>query len=249
MQPRLYMEDDLAAGAAPVLGPERVHYLRHVLRLGAGADLRLFNGRDGEWRARIAALGKRSATLDVEVRTRPQAPLPDLWLLFAPIKRTHIDLVAAKATELGAGALLPIVTERTAMTRVGVDRLRAIAIESAEQCRCLGVPRIEEPQALGAVIDRWPAGRRLVLCAETGAAEPIAVALSRLPRGKPGAILVGPEGGFATAELDRLRDLPFVTAVGLGPRLLRAETAAIAALACWQAIMGDGMERPPEISA
>jgi len=244
---RLFVDAELRAGAEVRLADERVHYLRDVLRLAAGAAVDLFNGRDGEWRSALVAVGKRQATLAVERQLRPQASGPDLWLVFAPIKRARIDSVAEKATELGVSLLLPVVTQHTAVDRVNVERLRAIAVEAAEQCERLSVPTVNEPVTLGKLSAEWPAQRRLLLCAEAGAARPIADALQSHLKdaGAPWAIMIGPEGGFARSELDALVKLPFVMPVGLGPRILRADTAALAALACWQAILGDGQQRPP----
>lgn len=251
LRARLHVEAPLAAGLPVTLGGEQAHYLRNVLRLEPGAAIALFNGRDGEWAARVAALGKRGGELAVERRLRPQRAEPDLWLAFAPIKRARIDFLAEKATELGASALLPVITRHTAMTRVNVDRLRAHALEAAEQTERLSVPEVREPQPLDRLLADWPAGRRLLICDETGGGPPIAAALSALDdtaRAAPWAILIGPEGGFALSELDALRKLPFVTAVGLGPRILRADTAAVAALACWQALLGDWRLPTPVVS-
>jgi 16S rRNA (uracil1498-N3)-methyltransferase len=248
---RLFVDADLCAGREVRLADERVHYLRDVLRLAPGAAVDLFNGQDGEWRAALAAVGKKQATLTVDRQLRPQAAGPDLWLVFAPIKRARIDSVVEKATELGVSALLPVVTQHVAVERVNTKRLRAIAVEAAEQCERLSVPEVREPVTLGKLSAAWPAERRLLLCAEAGEARPIAEALQSYVNedAAPWAILIGPEGGFARSELDALVKLPFVMPVGLGPRILRADTAALAALACWQAILGDGQQRPPHRSS
>jgi 16S rRNA (uracil1498-N3)-methyltransferase len=241
---RLFVGADLAAGASVGLDPAQAHYLRNVMRRAPGDAVRVFNGRHGEWRAAIAALGKGRGALAVEARTRPQQAEADLWLLAAPIKRTAIDFVAAKATELGAAAIQPIFTRRTAVGRVNAERLRANAIEAAEQCERLTVPEIREAAPLAAVLAAWPAARRLLFCDETRDGRPIADALlterGRDPEAgaRPWAILIGPEGGFAPEELSRLRALPAVLPVSLGARLLRADTAALAALAVWQAVLG-----------
>jgi len=229
------------------LADERAHYLRHVLRLERGAPVDLFNGRDGEWRSALAAVAKGHATLAVERRLRTQTAAPDLWLVFAPIKRAPIDLVAAKATELGVAALQPVMTQHTAVDRVNLDRLRTIAIEAAEQCERLDVPRVRDVVTLEELLAAWSSERRILLCAESGAAPPIADTLRSqgCDAAAPWAVMIGPEGGFARSELDALGKLPFVMPVGLGPRVLRADTAALAALACWQAILGDGRQRPP----
>jgi 16S rRNA (uracil1498-N3)-methyltransferase len=248
---RLFVDQDLRAGGEIQVDSDRAHYLRHVLRLERGAPVDLFNGRDGEWRSRLVAAAKGHATLAIEQQLRPQTSERDLWLVFAPVKRTRIDAIAEKATELGVCALLPVVTQRTAVERVNVERLRAIAIEAAEQCERLSVPEVRPPVTLGKLLAEWPADRRLLLCAEAGAVRPIADALRAHADGitAPWAVMIGPEGGFARSELDALVKLPFVMPVGLGPRILRADTAALAALACWQAILGDGQQRPPHRSS
>ena len=247
---RLWIEEDLSAGATLGLDHARAHFLRSVLRLERGAVLALFNGRDGEWRARIEGLGKGWCSLVVEDRLREQTIGPDLWLAFAPIKRARLDFLVEKATELGCGLLQPVMTRHTAVGRVNLDRLKANAREAAEQCERLDLPEVREVTDFGKLLDTWPAERRLLVCAESGEAEPLAEVLPALrdeapSAGNPWAILTGPEGGFARSELDALNDLPFAIKVGLGPRVLRADTAAVAALACWQAILGDGAARPP----
>jgi 16S rRNA (uracil1498-N3)-methyltransferase len=241
---RLFVEHPLAAGAAVGLPADQAHYLRSVMRLEPGVPLLLFNGRDGEWRARLDGLGKGWASCSVEEATRPQLPEPDIWLVFAPLKRARIDFVVQKATELGVSALWPVFTRHTAVGRVNDERLRANAVEAAEQCERLTVPEIFEPAPLEEALASWPEGRRIFLCDERGGGAPIAEALGTaghapMPMGRPAAALIGPEGGFSSNELDRLRNNPIVTPVGLGPRVLRADTAALAVLACWQALVGD----------
>jgi 16S rRNA (uracil1498-N3)-methyltransferase len=235
---RLYIANALANVSAVELAPGQVHYLRSVLRLGPGAAVAAFNATDGEWLCRIAEIGKRGARLTVEYGMRSPEPEPDLWLLFAPIKRGRIDWLVEKATELGVSALLPVWTTRTQPERLNLERLRAHAIEAAEQSERLSVPELRSPEALGRVLAAWPAERRLIVCDESGAGEPIGAVTARLPIG-PMALLVGPEGGFDQTELDALGKLSFVSRVGLGPRVLRAETAALAALAVYQATAGD----------
>jgi 16S rRNA (uracil1498-N3)-methyltransferase len=236
---RLYVDAALdAIGGTAELSPEQAHYLRNVLRLEIGATLALFNGRDGEVLAELVRLAKNGATATVRERSRPQTAEPDLWLLFAPLKRERIDLVAEKASELGVARLLPVFTRHTVMTRVNVERLRAHVLEAAEQCERLTVPIVDEAADLDRVLGRWPTERRLFVCAEAGPAQPIAEAVRAYGKG-PAALLIGPEGGFNNLELDALHKLAFVTPVRLGPRLLRAETAAIAALSVLQAVAGD----------
>lgn len=236
---RLHVAADLAAGAEVPLDPAQAHYLRNVMRRAPGDAVRVFNGHHGEWQAKIAALGKGKGALSVEAQTRAQAAEPDLWLLAAPIKRTAIDFVAAKATELGASAILPVFTRRTAVTRVNADRMRANVIEAAEQCERLTVPEVRAAIPLAAALDAWPNDRRLLFADETRTGRPIAAALAaeRPKMPEPWAILIGPEGGFAPEELQRIRAVPGVVPVSLGTRLLRADTAALAALAVWQAVM------------
>jgi 16S rRNA (uracil1498-N3)-methyltransferase len=245
IETRLYVQAPLAPGLAVELAADQAHYLRAVLRLGRGDAVALFNGGDGEWLARIDDLGRNRATLNVERQTREQRPEPDLWLAFAPIKRARIDFTAQKATELGASLLWPVMTRRTMVDRVNTDRLRANAVEAAEQSDRLTVPEVRQPVSLERMIEAWPPERALILCDETGGGAGIADALldaGGAVRG-PAGFVIGPEGGFAEEELDRLRKLPFVTPVALGPRLLRADTAALAALAVWQAVAGDWTTR------
>src|SRR5690348_11016601 len=197
---RLYVTADLAPGAAVALDAAPAHYLRNVLRLAPGAMVALFNGRDGEWTAAIDDLGKRSASLRCLAQTRPQRAEPDLWLLFAPIKRLRIDTLVEKATELGVAALQPVFTRRTVASRLNLVRLVAHAVEAAEQTERLSIPVLREPQGLAECLAAWPSGRRLLLCAEAGPSRPIAEALGELAAapaaGRAGAVLVGPEGGF-----------------------------------------------------
>jgi 16S rRNA (uracil1498-N3)-methyltransferase len=248
---RLHVEDDLSQGAVIGLDHARAHYLRAVLRLERGAGVALFNGRDGVWFARIEGLGKGWASLIAERLLQPQRPEPDLWLCFAPIKRARLDFLTEKASELGASRLVPVMTRHTIVSRVNRARLSANAREAAEQCERLSVPEVAEAVDLGRLIDGGFLGRRLYVCAESGAARPLGEVLleerqrqgSRPPA--PAAFLTGPEGGFAQAELDLLARQAFVTPVGLGPRILRADTAGLAALSCWQALLGDAKERPP----
>jgi len=248
---RLFVEADLASGIEAPLSEAQAHYLRHVMRRADGAPLVLFNGRDGEWRATLALRGKKAAAATVGERTREQAAEPDLWLCFAPIKRARIDMIAEKATELGVALLQPVLTQHTAVERVNVERLRANAIEAAEQTERLTAPEVRKPVELAKLLADWPADRRLLMADETGGGPPIAEALAALDeqaRAAPWAILIGPEGGFAADELATLRRMKNVTAVGLGPRILRADTAALAALACWQSLVGDWRKPTPRLA-
>ncbi|MBM3646846.1 MAG: 16S rRNA (uracil(1498)-N(3))-methyltransferase [Alphaproteobacteria bacterium] len=249
---RLFVDADLAAGVEAPLDEAQVHYLRHVMRRADGAPLLLFNGRDGEWRATLQSRGKKSAVATIGERTREQAAEPDVWLCFAPIKRARLDYLVEKATELGAAALQPVFTHHTAVERVNLERLRANAIEAAEQTERLSVPEVRAPVTFDRLLASWPAGRRLLVCDETGGGPPIAEVLSGLgevARGAPWAILIGPEGGFDAAELAALGRISSVMSVGLGPRILRADTAALAALACWQALVGDWQHPTPRLDA
>jgi len=248
--PRLYVAPDLAGGGDLVLDGDQAHYLTRVMRLEAGDAVRVFNGRDGEYTAVLAASTKSTATLRLSAKLREQASVPDLWLLFAPLKKARTDFLVEKAVELGAAEIRPVLTERTDADTVRVDRLQRLAVEAAEQTERLDVPPVPEAVKLHAALEQWSSDRLLIFAdeagddqgrpwgGEAGRAPPMAEALRALPDG-PAAILIGPEGGFAPAERKRLRELPFVRAVGLGPRILRAETAAVAALTVWQAIRGD----------
>jgi 16S rRNA (uracil1498-N3)-methyltransferase len=236
---RLYLPVALVEGGSAGIDAAQTHRLRHVLRLGPGAAVGGFNARDGEFLCRVAELGRDGGTLAVERRLREAAPEADLWLLFAPIKRLRLDWLIEKGTELGVAAFVPVTTARTQPERLNLERLTAHAVAAAEQSERLSVPEMRPPAPLAAVLTSWDTERRLVVCDETGAGAPVAAALAGLPPGAPAALLIGPEGGFAETELDALRKLPFVTAVGLGPRVLRAETAALAALAAFQAVAGD----------
>lgn len=235
---RLFVAHDLAAGWDLALDEGQSRYLAAVMRQTVGDALLLFNGRDGEWRARIAAVGKRTVTLAVEAQARPQAGGPDLEIVIALVKRARLETVVEKAAELGAARIRPVVTERTNADHTRVDRLQAIAVEAAEQTGRLDVPVVAEPVKLERLIAEWPAGRRLLFCDEAGDARPVLAALAG-EASAPWSILIGPEGGFSPHERELLRSLPYATPATLGPRILRADTAAITALALWQTALGD----------
>lgn len=249
MIPRLYVTADLDLGIEVTADDRAQHYLRNVMRRAVGDPVVLFNGRDGEFQAEIARLDKRSLTLRVAAKRREQDRVPDLWLCFAPLKKDAVDFLIEKGTELGVSVFQPVVTRRTVAARLNLERLAANAIEAAEQTERLTLPEVRPAIAFDTLLGSWPRERRMILCAEAGPARPIADALSAFTSGvmQPNAwaVFCGPEGGFDVSELDRLRDLDFVTPVGLGPRILRADTAALTALAVFQAILGDGKLRPP----
>lgn len=235
---RLFVEAPLEPGGSVRLDEGQSHYLLHVLRARPGDRLLLFNGRDGEWQAEIVESSKRDMAVALREQTAPQAEVPDVWLLFAPVKKTPADYLAQKATELGVRKLQPVFTRRTIVTRLNRERLRANAVEAAEQSARLTVPEIGEATSLEKLLERWPGERRIFFCDESGEAVPIAKA-ARDEEQRPCAILTGPEGGFDKSERELLRRCSFVTPVALGPRILRADTAALAALAIWQSVRGD----------
>jgi len=252
---RLHLSDDLAAGAEITLAADQAHYLVHVMRAKVGETLLLFNGRDGEWRAGLVAVDKRGCRLLVEALTRPQAIGPDLELVVALVKRARLETIVEKAVELGCRRIRLAITRRTNADRARVERLQAIAVEAAEQTGRLDAPEVTAPETLDRLLDGWDGARRLMFCDEAGddpkadwggpvgrakpALEAMSAPSSATADPGPWAVLIGPEGGFDPAERARLRALAFVTPVTLGPRILRADTAAIAALALWQAALGD----------
>jgi 16S rRNA (uracil1498-N3)-methyltransferase len=234
---RLFVPNDLSAGAGVVPTVDQSRYLTSVMRLSVGAELLLFNGRDGEWRATIVEATKRGCLLKAEEQTRPMTRGPDLDLIVAMVKRGRVETIVEKAAELGARRVRLTVTRRTNVDFVKLGRLDAIAMEAAEQTGRLDVPEVADPEKLDKILDGWDPARRLVFCDEGGDAKPAIEALAGT--GDPAAILIGPEGGFAPEERERLRGLSFVTPVSLGPRILRADTAAISAMTLWQAAAGD----------
>jgi 16S rRNA (uracil1498-N3)-methyltransferase len=220
------------------LDRDQAHYLFGVMRQAAGAHVALFNGRDGEWLAEVAEAGKRGGTLACLEQTRPLQLPPDLWLLFAPIKKARTDFIVEKAAEMGAARILPVQTDFTNSERIRQDRLQAHAVEAAEQCGGTYVPDVAELQKLSRLLDHWPAERQLMFCDEAEVGNALQLA-AETRKGAPWAILIGPEGGFSEAERKRLHDLPQSHVVSLGPRILRADTAAVAALTLWQQALGD----------
>lgn len=248
--PRLFVHASLAPGADVTLTADQSHYVMHVMRLAPGDPVRIFNGVDGEFDARLQSAGKNLARLEVQHQTRPQAAGSDVWLLFAPLKKTATDFLVEKAVELGVADLRPVLTERTISRDVRTDRLSRIAIEASEQTERLDVPAVREAEKLARALAGWDASRPLFYAdesgddggrpwgGETGRAPPMSECV-RAVGGSRGAVLVGPEGGFSPTERAWLRSLTYVHAVGLGPRILRAETAAIVALALWQSVAGD----------
>jgi len=233
---RLFVPHDLAPGAALALDEGQSRYLSAVMRLAAGDSVLVFNSRDGEWRAQVALVGKRAVTLAVAEQVRAQATGPDLDLVIALVKRARLETIVEKAAELGAARIRPVITERTNADHTRVDRLQAIATEASEQTGRLDVPQVLEPVKLEKLLAGWDAGRRLLFCDEAGDARPV-LDVGITPG--PWAILIGPEGGFSPRERDLLRALPYATPAALGPRILRADTAAISALTLWQAAVGD----------
>ncbi len=235
---RLFVDAPLSPGATLPCTKEQANYLLNVLRLKANDAILIFNGRDGEWKARLTDVAKRRCTLLAEEQTRPQEEGPDLVYLFAPLKRSRLDYMVQKAVELGTAKLQPVFTRRTIADRVNLDRMRSNAIEAAEQCGILRVPEVAEPAPLNRLLENWDTQRRIIFCNELAdQADPIAI-LSALKPG-PYAVLIGPEGGFAPEERELLRSQSFTTAIPLGPRIMRADTAAIAALALVNAVLGD----------
>ncbi|HET9638739.1 MAG TPA: 16S rRNA (uracil(1498)-N(3))-methyltransferase [Allosphingosinicella sp.] len=230
--PRLFVAQTLTDGAALTLEGPPANYLGNVLRLGPGAQVKLFDDRTGEWLAEIAEAGKKRVTLVITRHLREREPVPDLWLLFAPIKRGRIDWLVEKATELGVARLVPVITRRTVVDRLNLDRLRAHIVEAAEQCERTALTELAEPKKLGALLAAWPEERSLLFADESGGGPMVA-------EPGPAAILIGPEGGFTDEERAAIRALPQARPIGLGPRILRADTAALAAVALWMRSSGD----------
>lgn len=235
---RLYVNAALRPDAFVEASREQAHYLANVMRRQLGDRVLLFNGRDGEWEAEITAAARRSSSLRCVSQLRPQIKPPDLWLCFAPVKKARTDFIAEKACEMGCQRVVPVFTRHTNSERVRTDRLAALGVEAAEQCGILSVPEVADPVPLDRLLEDWPINRRLMFCDESGDADSAVDALAAAGPG-PWAVLIGPEGGFASEERDRLRGLAMSVPVSLGPRILRADTAAVAALSVWQTVLGD----------
>ncbi|MDP2579196.1 16S rRNA (uracil(1498)-N(3))-methyltransferase [Shimia thalassica] len=233
---RLYVEQPLAKGQSVPLDRDQAHYLFGVMRMGLGDPVLLFNGQDGEWRCIVAKAGKRAGELVCEEQTKPLQMPPDLWLVFAPIKKARTDFIVEKAAEMGAARIMPVQTAFTNSERIRQDRLQAHAVEAAEQCGGTYVPEVSDLQKLDRLLSDWPEDRQLMFCdeAEVGSAKRLGNA-----SGDKWAILIGPEGGFSDAERARLHEHPNAHVVALGPRILRADTAAVAAMTLWQQALGD----------
>lgn len=235
---RLFLPAPLAQGTELEADPQQSHYLANVMRLREGDDLLVFNGFDGEWLAKVSAAGRKAVRLQPTLQTRVQPPASDLLYCFAPIKAGRLDYMVQKAVEMGAGRLQPVITQHTQMSTVGTERLRANVIEAAEQCGVLSVPEVLDTIKLDRLLWEWEPGRRLIYCDEAATGNDPVPILKGIEERRLG-LIVGPEGGFSEDERLRLRSLPFVTAIPLGPRILRADTAAVAALAVIQATIGD----------
>jgi 16S rRNA (uracil1498-N3)-methyltransferase len=232
---RLFVDAPLGAGQSILLNKDQAHYLFGVMRQVKGAWIALFNGTDGEWTAEVIEAGKRKGILVCRAQTKPQRNPPDLWLLFAPIKKARTDFIVEKATEMGAARICPVLTEYTNSDRLRQDRLQAHAVEAAEQCGGTFVPPVDDLCKLSAVLKDWPSDRRILFCDETLVGDaPLA-----LQGMGPWAILIGPEGGFSPSEKELIISMAGVTSLSLGPRILRADTAAVAALTLWQVALGD----------
>jgi 16S rRNA (uracil1498-N3)-methyltransferase len=235
---RLFVDSPIVQGFEFEAGPQHTHYLTNVLRLGEGSGLLIFNGRDGEWLAELTPRGRKRAFIHIREQTRPQPEPSGLVYCFAPLKQGRLDYMVQKAVEMGAGVLQPVITQHTQVSKFGMGRIVANVIEAAEQCGVLCLPEVREALALERLFDNWEAGRRLIYCDEhSETSNPLPI-LENITESELG-VLIGPEGGFSESEREKLHALPYVTAIPLGPRILRADTAAVAALAVVQAMKGD----------
>ncbi len=235
---RLYVPHRLTQGEPVEADPQQAHYLLNVMRMTSGSEVLVFNGQHGEWLARLVEAGKKKAQLVPVAQTRAQPAPSDLLYCFAPLKQGRLDYMVQKAVEMGAGQLQPVITQHTQLSTVGLDRLQANAIEAAEQCGILAIPQVMQVVKLDRLLWEWEPGRRLIFCDESAETNNPTEALKSISESKIG-LLVGPEGGFSEDERRQLKSLPYVTPVPLGPRILRADTAAVAALAVIQSTIGD----------
>jgi 16S rRNA (uracil1498-N3)-methyltransferase len=236
--PRLFSEGPIERGGEKSLSPEQTHYLAHVLRLSPKDKVLIFNGVDGEWIAELKQ-GKGAFKVMPIEQTRPQTVAQDLIYAFAPLKHARMDYVVQKAVEMGASVLQPVLTARTVVNKVNVERAGANAIEAAEQCGILSVPAVLPPKKLKAMLQEWDNSRLLIFCDESAeVSSPLSI-LHALSRGMPAAVLIGPEGGFTDEERHLIASKPFAHAISLGPRIMRADTAGVAALALCNAVLGD----------
>jgi len=247
---RLYVDSPLVSGGVIILSDSQHHYLRNVMRLSSNANMLVFNGQDGEWKVELTHCDKKTSQALVLEQTRTQPYQPDIWLCYAPIKNSHSEYMIEKSTELGVSRFQPILTQHTIVNRIKPEKIRAHSIDAAQQCGRLSLPEIGPLlPSLDKALQDWPESRRILLCDETGQGTPIAQALSSYTAqhqdsSEPWAIFIGPEGGFSHSELALLYKLPYVTSVSMGPRVMRADTAAIAALTCWQSHLGDWYDLP-----
>jgi len=241
---RLFVDQPLSQGAIVTLSANNLHYLKNVMRKKIADNFMVFNGRDGEYRVEITLLEKKHGEVIILEQTRKQEEEPNIWLVFAPIKHGKIDNMVQNATQLGVANFWPMITSRTNIDKVRSERLMANMIEAAEQCERLTVPTLQQAGKLPDIINQWPGDRKIILCDETGSGESAGDLLAKLSKDDKYAIFIGPEGGFTKDELDSLRKLSCVTSIGLGPRILKAETAAIAAVTLWQSYLGDWSKMP-----
>ena len=239
---RLFVDVSLDTDVVISLDRDQSHYLANVMRLKAGDRIAIFNGRDGEWLSEVSDITKREVTLRTKTHIKKQQAEPDLWLVFAPIKKARLDFIAQKATELGVSHMTPVMTRRTIVERVKTERMAANAIEAAEQCERLNVPTVGDAVKLDKLLSEWPADRKIMFCDEDLSGTPAQTALAAAdekPAAAPWAILIGPEGGFDDTERALIRNHSNCVTVSLGPRILRADTAAMAAISLWQSALGD----------
>lgn len=241
---RLYISDSLFTDQYLLLSQGQSHYINHVMRQQVGDSIALFNGQDGLWHSTVHSITRKETILHVKYLLEPQSTGPDIWLCFAPVKNAPLQTLIQKATELGVSALCPVQTKHTVVHHLHSARITSHCIEAAEQCRRLTIPTLYPLRPLPELLENWDTKRTLILCDESGHGSPIAPTLSLLPKAAPLAILIGPEGGFSALEFEILRKQPYIKSVGMGPRILRSDTAAISALACCMSILGDWQTMP-----